>query len=93
MDDPAYLAGRVALTIPVTTVLGLADRPGELTGIGPVDPNSEANTLIRHRTETCADRHGGLVRHQRTPTTTPTRPATVVVTAAVAVTVAAGESS
>jgi hypothetical protein len=31
-------AGRVTLTVPLTTVTGLADRPGELAGIGPVDP-------------------------------------------------------
>jgi hypothetical protein len=28
----------VALTVPLATVTGLADRPGELGGIGPVDP-------------------------------------------------------
>jgi hypothetical protein len=31
-------AGRVALTVPLATVTGLADRPGEISGIGPVDP-------------------------------------------------------
>jgi hypothetical protein len=31
-------AGRVILTVPLGTVTGLADRPGELAGIGPVDP-------------------------------------------------------
>jgi Domain of unknown function (DUF222) len=34
----AGLAGRVTLTVPLATVTGLADRPGELGGIGPVDP-------------------------------------------------------
>ena len=34
----AGFAGRVTLTVPLTTVTGLADRPGELGGIGPVDP-------------------------------------------------------
>src|SRR6478672_5100035 len=34
----AGFAGRVALTVPLATVTGLADRPGELGGIGPVDP-------------------------------------------------------
>ena len=34
----AGFAGRVTLTVPVATVTGLADRPGELGGIGPVDP-------------------------------------------------------
>jgi hypothetical protein len=31
-------AGRVTLTVPLATVTGRADRPGELAGIGPVDP-------------------------------------------------------
>ena len=36
---PPGFAGRVTLTIPATTVLGLADRPGEMAGIGPIDPD------------------------------------------------------
>ena len=55
----AGFAGRVTLTVPLATVTGLADRPGEIPGIGPVDPNPEANTLDRYRTETCADWRGG----------------------------------
>jgi hypothetical protein len=35
---PPGFAGRVNLTIPLATVLELADRPGEIAGIGPVDP-------------------------------------------------------
>jgi hypothetical protein len=35
---PAGFAGRVTLTIPLATLTGLADRPGEMGGIGPVDP-------------------------------------------------------
>jgi len=31
-------AARVALTVPLATLAGLADRPGELAGLGPVDP-------------------------------------------------------
>jgi hypothetical protein len=31
-------AGKVTLTIPLATLTGLADRPGEIAGIGPVDP-------------------------------------------------------
>jgi len=31
-------AGRVALTAPLATLARLADRPGELAGLGPVDP-------------------------------------------------------
>src|SRR5690348_14512029 len=34
----AGVTGRVVLTVPLVTVTGLADRPGELGGIGPVDP-------------------------------------------------------
>jgi Domain of unknown function (DUF222) len=35
---PAGFAGRVTLTVPLATVTGLADRPGDLGGLGPVDP-------------------------------------------------------
>ena len=35
---PAGFAGRVTLTVPLATLLDLADRPGELSGLGPVDP-------------------------------------------------------
>jgi hypothetical protein len=35
---PPGFAGRVNLTIPLETALGLADRPGEAAGIGPLDP-------------------------------------------------------
>jgi len=35
---PAGFAGRITLTIPLATLLGLADRPGEFSGLGPVDP-------------------------------------------------------
>ena len=35
---PAGFAGRNHLTIPLATLLGLADRPGQLDGLGPVDP-------------------------------------------------------
>ncbi len=34
----AGLAGSVHLTLPAATWLGLAARPGELTGLGPIDP-------------------------------------------------------
>jgi hypothetical protein len=34
----AGFAGRVTLTVPLATLTGLADRPGEVPGIGPVDP-------------------------------------------------------
>ena len=35
---PAGFAGRVTLTIPLATLNGRADRPGEMAGIGPIDP-------------------------------------------------------
>ncbi len=35
---PAGFAGRNHLTVPLATLLGLADRPGEIPGLGPVDP-------------------------------------------------------
>ena len=36
---PPGFAGRVTLTIPEATVTGRAGRPGELGGIGPIDPD------------------------------------------------------
>jgi hypothetical protein len=36
---PPGFAGRVTLTTPAATLLGLADRPGELAGLGPIDPD------------------------------------------------------
>jgi hypothetical protein len=35
---PAGFAGRVTLTLPLPTLLNLAGRPGEIPGIGPIDP-------------------------------------------------------
>ena len=35
---PSGFAGRLHLTVPLTTLLDLADRPGEIPGLGPVDP-------------------------------------------------------
>ena len=35
---PAGFASRVTLTVPLATLTDLADRPGELSGLGPVDP-------------------------------------------------------
>ena len=35
---PAGFAGRITLTIPLATLTGRADRPGEMAGIGPIDP-------------------------------------------------------
>ena len=36
---PPGFAGRATLTIPATTLLDLAGRPGELAGLGPIDPD------------------------------------------------------
>ena len=36
---PAGFAGKINLTVPAATLLDLADRPGEIAGIGPVDPD------------------------------------------------------
>ena len=35
---PAGFGGRITLTIPLATLLGLADRPGEIPGVEPIDP-------------------------------------------------------
>ena len=35
---PAGFAGKVNLTVPLATLLGLAERPGEIPGLGPIDP-------------------------------------------------------
>ena len=35
---PAGFVGRINLTVPLATMLGLAERPGEIPGIGPIDP-------------------------------------------------------
>jgi hypothetical protein len=36
--NPAAFAATINLTIPLANLLDLADRPGELPGIGPIDP-------------------------------------------------------
>jgi uncharacterized protein DUF222 len=35
---PAGFIGCINLTVPLATMVGLADRPGEISGLGPVDP-------------------------------------------------------
>jgi hypothetical protein len=42
---PAGFAGKINLTVPATTLLDLADRPGEITGIGPADPRSRSKYI------------------------------------------------
>ena len=66
----AGFAGRVTLTVPLATVTGLADRPGELGGIGPVDPwlaRDLARAAARNpKTTWCVtvtDQHGHAVGH------------------------------
>jgi Domain of unknown function (DUF222) len=63
-------AGQVALTVPLGTAAGLADRPGELPGHGPVDPWL-ARDLLRAAAQhpkttwcvTVTDGHGYAVGH------------------------------
>ena len=47
---PAGFVGRVNLTIPLATLLDLADRPAEMPGIGPIDP-ALARDLARAATQ------------------------------------------
>ena len=49
---PAGFAGKITLTIPLATPLGLAERPAEIPGIGPIDPNPGANTPDRYQAVT-----------------------------------------
>ena len=63
-------AGRVTLTVPLGTAAGLADRPGELSGLGPVDPwlaRDLADAAARNpKTTWCVtvtDQHGHAVGH------------------------------
>jgi hypothetical protein len=49
------LAAQINLTIPLVTMLGLAEHPGEAAGFGPVDPNPGANTSDCYRSQERAD--------------------------------------
>jgi len=67
---PPGFAGRVNLTVPLATVLGLADRPGEAAGIGPVDPwlaRDLAAAAARNPASTwcltVTDQHGRPIGH------------------------------
>jgi hypothetical protein len=67
---PAGFAVRGTLTVPLVTLAGLADRPGELGGIGPIDPwlaRDLAGAAARNpKTTWCAtvtDEHGHAVAH------------------------------
>jgi Domain of unknown function (DUF222) len=52
---PPRFAGRVTLTIPAVPLLGPAGRPGEMAGIGPIDPDPRANTSDRYQIRASAD--------------------------------------
>src|SRR6185437_14045845 len=63
-------AGRVTLTVPLGTAAGRADRPGELSGHGPVDPwlarDLAAAAARNPATTWCVtvtDEHGHAVGH------------------------------
>jgi Domain of unknown function (DUF222) len=67
---PGGFAGRVTLTAPLATLARLADRPGELAGLGPVDPwlarDLAAAAARNPKTTWCVtvtDEHGHAVGH------------------------------
>jgi hypothetical protein len=67
---PAGFAARITLTVPLATLAGLADRPGELGGLGPVDPwlarDLAAAAAANPRTTWCltvTDGQGHAVAH------------------------------
>jgi len=67
---PPGFAGHVTLTVPEATVTGRADRPGELTGLGPVDPDLARDLAAaagrNPRSTWCVtvtDQHGHAVGH------------------------------
>ena len=67
---PAGFAGRVTLTAPLATLARLADRPGELAGLGPIDPwlarDLAAAAARNPKTTWCVtvtDEHGHAVGH------------------------------
>jgi hypothetical protein len=67
---PAAFAARINLTVPLTTLLDLAGRPGLLSGLGPVDP-ALARDLARSAARspesewciTVTDAHGHAIGH------------------------------
>ena len=67
---PAGFAGRVNLTVPLATLLGLAERPGEIPGLGPIDPGLArdlANAAARNPATTwcvtVTDQDGHAIGH------------------------------
>src|SRR4029077_3112025 len=66
----AGVAGRGTLTVPLGTAAGLADRPGEPSGLGPVEPSlaraPRAAAAASPKSTWCVtvtDRHGHAVGH------------------------------
>ena len=66
----AGFAARSTLTVPLVTLAGLADRPGELAGLGPVDPwlaRDLATAAARNPSSTwcvtVTDEHGHAIGH------------------------------
>jgi Domain of unknown function (DUF222) len=67
---PAGFAGRVTLTAPLATLARLADRPGELAGLGPIDPwlarDLATPAAQNPKTTWCVtvtDKHGHAIGH------------------------------
>jgi len=67
---PGGFAGRVTLTVPLGTAAGLADRPGELSGLGSIDPwlarDLATAAAANPKTTWCVtvtDEHGHAVGH------------------------------
>jgi hypothetical protein len=67
---PSGFAGRVTLTVPLGTITGLADRPGALAGLGPIDPwlarDLAAAAAQNPKSTWCVtvtDEHGHAVGH------------------------------
>ncbi len=67
---PAAFAATINLTTPLATLLGLADRPGEIPGIGPIDPwlarDLAAAAASHPKTKWCVtvtDKHGHAIGH------------------------------
>jgi Domain of unknown function (DUF222) len=63
-------AGRATLTVPLATLLDLADRPGDIPGIGPIDPwlaRDLADAAARNPKSTwcvtVTDQHGHAIGH------------------------------
>ena len=73
---PAGFAGRVTLTVPLDTLTGRADRPGEMAGLGPIDPwlagpgprrrAQPPVDLVRDRNRRAGTRHRPRLRQTRT---------------------------